>query len=262
MSELCEICGGIRGQLQHGLETEYCNCDITVHPMRTHGKVCMQQCQCTDKRLGTTSCILCMHKFHTKCLTDQQVDFDGKTYRCDECRQIPQNINLLVTSTSTMLNELSKLQTMVKLLSENQTNVSQQLSDMKDENQLLRKQVYDMTSKLHPGQNNSLIIGSSMIRNIDPAKLKDTSVVSISGGTISHIKDELIKSEVSVGSISIVCGGNDLDSSDHSAEEVLQEYTSLIDTAREHCNGGVVTVSSVLPRPRKNKPELQVELMH
>ena len=198
MSELCEICGGIRGQLQHGQETEYCNCDITVHPMRTHGKVCMQQCQCTDKRLATTSCILCMHKFHTKCLTDQQVDFDGKTYRCDECRQIPQNINLLVTSTSTMLNELSKLQTMVKLLSENQTNISQQLRDMKYENQLLRKQVYDMTSKLHSGPEKFTHYRKLNDKDIDPAKLKDTSVVSVSGGTFSHIKDDRIKSEVSV----------------------------------------------------------------
>jgi hypothetical protein len=139
----------------------------------------------------------------------------------------------------------------VKDLSKKNTILTNELSSMKDRIASL---------SLKPGSNKSLLVGSSLIRNVDSEKLSDTTVVSLSGGTITQIKEKIESQDDDFGTITVVCGGNDIDSGGKTVQEALDDYSLLIDAAKSRVKDGKVVISSVLPRYRPDKPNLQEEI--
>ena len=102
----------------------------------------------------------------------------------------------------------------------------------------------DLPIKLWRSQ---LIIGSSIIRDIDQGKLQDTDVICIPGGTIDTVKQRISSLDHKYEHITLVVGGNDCDVKPAvPPKSVVDSYTDLIDSAKGKAN--YVNVSSICPR--------------
>ena len=95
---------------------------------------------------------------------------------------------------------------------------------------------YSTGSHSHVTDNrNDLIIGSSVIRDIDQSKLQKTTVKCIRGGRIHGIGDVLKKSNENYKSVSIIVGGNDCGNRSAAAapvDEILTSYKERVAEAR------------------------------
>ena len=119
-----------------------------------------------------------------------------------------------------------------------------------------------------------MIIDSSIIRDIDSSKVENTLIKAIPGATISDIREDLDSYDEHFNSLTLVCGGNDIDNAcslDLEEEEcddyvdlneVKNDFSNLIDLAKEKARN--VIVSSVIPRYRPSKPQLvgKIDLMN
>jgi hypothetical protein len=94
----------------------------------------------------------------------------------------------------------------------------------------------------------SLLIGSSVVKDIDQQKLKGTHVESHSGATVKIIKEKLEKNKKKYSAVTLLCGVYDADKSDANVELIVDHYRELIHEAKKHTN--IVNTSSVLPRFR------------
>ena len=207
------------------------------------------------------ACVLWLHKNHTKCLTEQYTDFDGKSYRCEKCRQIPDNITALVTMTSALLKEFGKLQNQVKTVNENQMKVSKQLSDIKEQNDcttqdnvVLRTEITQLRAEISakhwskkdkPKQ--TIVIGSSLVKHMDESKIQNTKVMCKPGGKVKDIAEQVkaLPSDVKYDKLVLLAGGNDI-SENNDLESSKTQYKSLVRDAKTKFNH--IVVSAIPPR--------------
>ena len=116
--------------------------------------------------------------------------------------------------------------------------------------------VYQDASATHwsglPKPSNTVVIGSSIIRDIDDTKLINTQCICVSGGKIDDIRKKGMEFPTTskLARAILVVGGNDCDSqlNQCDASELVAQYKDLILSAKEIATA--VTVSSVCPRRR------------
>ena len=98
----------------------------------------------------------------------------------------------------------------------------------------------------------SLVIGSSMVRDIDADKLLDTEVICLPGGHIKDVHDYLRKSHRTFKDVTILVGGNDCAArtDPEPVEELLHKYKDMAVEANRLTQD--VRVATVIPRiPRE-----------
>ena len=140
------------------------------------------------------------------------------------------------------------------------------------ENMSLRDRISKLTSEsqklqweLHH-QNKStkkLLIGSSIIRDIDSAKLVNTDVRSIGGAKVKTVKDELENMNSQLDELIVVVGGNDCDEESREAgsvHDILETYDSLIEIAKTKADS--ITVSSICPRNTAVKTQTSIDALN
>ena len=98
-------------------------------------------------------------------------------------------------------------------------------------------------------------MGSSIIRDIDHQKLKQTDVRSISGAKVGNLLSEVEKLQTNhYDKIVVVGGGNDCaDSSD--TITTVNKFKELIVAAKQKANS--VTIASICPRQTPDNPGVQ-----
>ncbi|CAH1795175.1 unnamed protein product, partial [Owenia fusiformis] len=97
--------------------------------------------------------------------------------------------------------------------------------------------------------NNTLVIGSSIVRSIDPSKLINTDVDCISGGTIKDVHKKLTSLDKSYDRLVLQVGSNDTTKKDATAQSVINDYELLLKGAKHVCED--ICVSSICPRTDK-----------
>ena len=103
-----------------------------------------------------------------------------------------------------------------------------------------------------------MLLGSSLIRDIDPDKLKDTSVICKRGGTIKTIQDEVQGLSRGYNNITLVVGGNDCDNQPTSCPtDIVSNYHNLAKMSLSKCK--TLTVSSVCPRLTSDVTQTQID---
>ena len=113
----------------------------------------------------------------------------------------------------------------------------------------LKEKVASLTWRTfrQPNQPSSLLIGSSLIRDVDSDLLVDTEVVCLPGGKLTGIEKKISEMSSGYDSITVVAGGNDCDTSQSTpAPTVMDAFATVIDAAT--AKASTVTVSSVCPR--------------
>ena len=222
-----------------------------------------------------TRCLWCRKPHHTKCIK-------ADVYICDGCRDMPQQvthmaatINSLAQTVNTVLANNTALLETVQTVKQHQTDelskASQQLDVLRTENCTLRQQIADMarensstTWQQFPKAHGTLLLGSSIVRDVDPDKLVSTKCISVSGGKIrdalSHL-DSLPRTET-YERIVLVTAGNDCDQDDSALEikNLVDQYRDLVKAAKSHANK--VTISSICPRDRSPDVSARITTMN
>ena len=97
----------------------------------------------------------------------------------------------------------------------------------------------------------TLLVGSSLVRDMEQSHLVNTDVVCIPGGKISDVLKTVSQAETDkYARIALVVGGNDCDprnpSTRETPSEIVDKYKSLIQVSKEKARN--VLVSSICPR--------------
>jgi len=117
----------------------------------------------------------------------------------------------------------------------------------------LRMQVTEQTRQLNSDtwqgfrqkpEPQTLLMGSSLIRDIDPSKLKHTDVVCVRGGHIKDFSREIDNMDKTYDRTVMVLGGNDC--TDAEPEKVIDDYRNLMKKVKKKTKS--LTVSSICPR--------------
>ena len=196
--------------------------------------LCGEQCKFDRKaakrngrKLDMIQCSVCAVWFHTECV-DIKKDTPVGVWPCLACRQIPTKI-----SDSERARQDDRMM-IIALRSEIIT---------------LKEKVANQTWRTfrQPNQPSSLLIGSSLIRDVNSARLVDTEVVCLPGGKLAGIEKKIIELSSGYDTITVVAGGNDCDTSPYTpARTVIDAFASVIDAAK--AKASTVTVSSVCLR--------------
>jgi len=95
---------------------------------------------------------------------------------------------------------------------------------------------------------NTLLLGDSLIRDVDPHKLSKTKVISISGGKVTDASDKLLNLQ-NFRSIVLCIGTNNCSDPNMDIDQVTQSYRVLCQAAIDRVPFPTdVTISSIPPR--------------
>ena len=226
------------------------------------------------------SCHMCMKWIHMLCSNDNECELKASvSWCCTECRRLPglmfSQVQQLRASNNRLLkiienytqerNDFKKQMILMKESSESEikelkkinldlvsTNksLSEELQNTQQElriaNQTSTKK-RDLIKNTSSGVNDNLIIGSSIIKHIDPKAAMNTDVISISGAKCGDICNKLASMGRTCKNITLVVGGNDCSSSMETIG-IIENFALLVACAKS-CASESVSVTGICPRP-------------
>ena len=208
-------------------------------------------------------CCQCSSWIHADCIAEKEEYVPG-VWSCFRCRLMPLHICQMQTDLSNLMTLVQTLSTSVTSLRDDHQKLSKQLEDREEtcnrllkENSDLHAQIGALFQQSSAAQwsgftkpQGTVLLGSSIIRDIDEGKLVNTKCVCIPGGCISDLKSKVTTFPTShkLCRLVLVVGGNDCDSrsDERSIPDILSEFKSLMKAAQE--TSVSVAVSSVCPR--------------
>ena len=178
---------------------------------------------------------------------------------CPECRHLARDVRQTKDVLHTLMEHMNTIMDTQKIKCEvlnlEKSQLLNKLSRLENENETLRArnaehQLQNVTSALSINST-TLVIGSSLIRNIDENKLKDTEVRCMSGAKFRDIAAELVAladSDNRYARIVILAGGNDAAApTEHiNLEDTVESARAAISAAKRMSNK--VAVSEIPPR--------------
>ena len=230
-------------------------------------------------------CIICCIWHHIECVK-VEIDEMDLAWSCPVCRTLPSDVKGLtklfesfVNNFNTEMKELKnskeEMCNSLKKITENleeekgaRINAEKELASVQTQLSDLTKQLTNVKSCMSeqvtpsapPSQVTptappppSLLLGTSLLRNVDPKKLKNWEVKAVGGATIEGIHKELnaLPESKDYNEIIVVCGSIDLDNK--SVPEIIAEYQAL--TVSASLRTDKVMISSILPRNDKKLKE-------
>lgn len=228
-----------------------------------------EKCDRQQNKTDMLQCAWCSRFYHTECIG---VTKKAKTlpFSCLKCRLIPMNIDKILQQVNSIVKSNKELQDEV-------TSLKGELVAMKNENKTIRENIATMNVELQrlnwgnfrgskENQNTTdtsvmtkcsekeLVLGDSMLKFIDEAKLEDTKLVVIPGASIEKMTEELNKPQyhgVNLDRVTIMAGTTELqelaeEEDEGVNNELLQKYKQLISSAKAIAKN--VAVSSICPR--------------
>ena len=228
------------------------------------GELCTNSCLHHGHHKGKEMirCCACAIWVHTDCIANVEEYLPG-VWPCFDCRKLPTNVSQLSKSISNLTQLVVNLTNTVTLLKEKHDSDMVEMKAMYEklvvENNELRNRFVDTsatpasikTPQNSPSSHGTLVIGSSIVRDIDERKLVATRCISIGGGRIKNIHDKLDTSTNGrLSRLIILVGGNDCDGQSPSTDvtNLLAQYRDLIADAKMLADS--VTICSVCPRQR------------
>ena len=177
------------------------------------------------------------------------------------CVKNTENYEEIKTMISQVLKSIDVLN---KQCSDTQVSLVSTIRDRKElqlVNSQLRNTIDELTKKLDKTRwdgfrtQETLLLGDSLIRDVDQKKLTKTKVVSIPGGKIKDAVDKL-QTNQRYRSIVLSIGTNDCSDENLDAEEVIQSYKTLVMAATDRVPSPADVAVSSIP-PRTDCPEHQ-----
>lgn len=234
------------------------------------GDLCMDECLYSGhhNKKPMIRCCHCASWVHNDCIAQSEEFVDG-VWPCFKCRRMPSQVLELTTAVNALSQLVQSLTDTTRDLQKQQERTvvllkerDESLDKLTNENLQLRQRVAEVIADPNkdkrsqsPKPHGTVILGSSIIRDIDQNKLVATKCICIPGGYINDIQaavDKFPPGEKLCRAV-LVVGGNDCDSrEDKVIADILAEYKDLIEGAKTIASS--VTVSSICPR--RKSPEL------
>ena len=254
--------------------------DTNTNANTNAAKFCIPECKFggkVDKRRNTLTCSHCMEIFHTLCFYPENKDAP-MVFTCGTCRKIPSVLHLMCGMMDSMQKAVLRLdRSYHELKTEFRNNMSDKdarIEGLTTENNKMTEKVAKLQSELDKAKWSSfrkndldaerkLLVGSSLVRDIDASRIMNTDVKSISSGKIRDVHNYLDSCDDGIyEEIAIVIGSNDCDETSRKpgeVQDILDSYASLLLSAKDKCSS--VTVSSVCPR-KKEKTQKNIDLVN
>jgi len=203
------------------------------------------------KSLKMVRCCFCMNWFHEKCIKDKN-DTIETIWNCYTCRNMPMQIMCLMQTVDKLAQRLEDVKEAHEQTRAESVALKCEIGELKSKLDNLGAPSYSSAVQnkhaAPPPAKSTLLIGDSMIRDVDEKKLINTSVTCLPGATAKRVKEELDKMESTRHhkKIVIVAGTNDCAQEGMSVAETIESFTHLLETASNKADE--VVVSSVCPR--------------
>ena len=220
---------------------------------------------------ATCSCFICHKDFHLICVGLSRRPPKTSNWCCKNCANFPEIIRKLyhevrsLTATQQQLQlDHSQLKTSHETLKNENVQLHTELQSLKDslENrQPTHIELNDPGSE-SPDSFACLIIGDSILRDLDDSSFEDTIVKSISGGTVSSVFNELEKRKdlATFNNIIVHAGTNDI-SKNISVDESVASMEAIITRIMLKAPTAKVFISGVCPRT-KDQVSDKVEILN
>ena len=197
----------------------------------------------SGRSVDMIQCSVCAEWFHTECVgLKKYATVEIKKYAtveiwpCPSCRQIPTQRG--IRSIVSMIDKLTKTVNTIAVTNEQLTtalaNKETECNALVNDNKTLSTKVPTLPTKLSKRSwefytaNPTLLIGDSLIRNVDENKLDNTIVRSMSGGAIGDLHNKLSIDDKLYKKIFVCTGTNDCSKSDMDIEVVTENVSTLL----------------------------------
>ena len=215
----------------------------------------------------TIRCFMCMRWFHVKCVKETH---PAALHACESCRSLATDVRSISSCLPAVMNKLDGLTEEMRNMKKSQDSLTKELKSLRSEydatksdNALLKKEILTLRAELHklewplqPSDNAekpTLVVGSSVLRDVDNDRLSNAYVHSMSGGKIRDAANYI--NDVPAGkynNVVLLIGGNDCDDPSLSLSEITKSYSDLI--VQSKTKFGQTIVGSVLPRRNPENP--------
>ena len=221
-------------------------------------------------------CCLCANWCHEACVGIESEADRGVLWPCPECRKLSSRLGTVLDLVTNLTAVIATLTERLDTTEQNRIKDSEALTlaneKLATKNDTLLKNVIDLSQQVKAltwksfrkaGQHSSVLLGSSIIRDVDAKKLVDTVVIAKSGAKISEVTKEVEKLVSGYDMLTLVVGGNDCDKptdDSTSVTAIIEQYGNLIDAA--HVKAKEVTVSSICPRIKSTATSQRIQALN
>ena len=196
---------------------------------------------------------------------DQLLQMMGKI--SDNYDNLSSSMESLSTSYASLSNSYTELEEKCNSRNEDLSKSRADCDSLREENKRLRDQVGDLSSKMNKASwehflrdKKTLLIGDSLVKDIDPDKLVKTDVVALPGAKVGDIMKKLDSNKNPYSRIIISAGTNDCaqDSLDYAS--LNEGYKTLINKAIDKVgSASEVVISGIVPRSDSIEHQERVE---
>ena len=240
-------------------------------------RYCLEKCKFegkttkNEKQLDMIQCSFCFMWFHIECIGLRK-DAKLTMWPCQKCCNIMLDISLIKTNmvqmTAFLNDSLSKANNDIEKNNQECKEAKTEVNDLKNEVKQLREQVAKLQNDLHQKKwqtfrnTKSLLIGDSLIRDIDQEKLVKTTVKHISGAKTKDVAQHLQEDadcEGPLGSVYVCVGTNDCGDHDADLTEVANAYETMVTEINTRVGSSANIIVASIP-PRKDDVESQARV--
>ena len=220
-------------------------------------------------------CVICCVRHHIECVSVPK-EQAGHIWTCFLCRRLAETVgelkNKLVnmhTQQTEMKNLLDRISTQLAQEKEARNTAEIKLDEVKNVLSNLNAKITDDAKVCQDNPKDTtlstahiiptapplpcLLLGTSLLRNIDPNNLHDCEVIAKGGATVSdlHAAIDNLPDDKSYSQVTIVAGSIDIESK--TVAEVITDYLALITAAS--LKAEKIAICSILPRTDRELTE-------
>lgn len=204
------------------------------------------------KSLVMIRCCFCMHWFHEDCMKRKNENTDH-VWNCFTCRTMPVQITNLIQHVTDLANSLKEMKDAHQESKAESVALKYEIAELKSKMETMTasstySSVASSIKAQTPPKKETLLIGDSIIRDVDESKLLNTKVKCLRGATVKDVHEEMLKEkrEQPHKKVVVVVGTNDCAKDDVSVSDIVNQYGSLVTAARTLADE--VIISSICPR--------------
>jgi len=206
---------------------------------------CVEGCQNRTEKAKPVECLLCCAQFHKTCVGIRS-NARLTAWMCDSCRGIPQTLKELSRAMKSNKKEISDLRnenaTLTKLVDEQRAIIE----DMKSQKREIRGGNKKTSSVKNDKRAGTLLIGDSIIKDINKGGLENTDVLCLHGADMEQIASGIKTPEVYEAVI--VHGGTNNCTNEQDKEEAKVVFDSMVKEIRQKAPETILYLSTVCPR--------------
>lgn len=207
---------------------------------------CIEGCNNIREKAKPVECLLCCEQFHKTCV-GLKASSRPSAWICESCKNIPRTVKLLTKVTEANKKEISNLKnenaTLTQLVNEQRTLIEELQSQKCKPTELNKKNDKADTRDARTG---TLLIGDSIIKDINEAGLENATVKCIRGAKTSDIAAE-IKTPETYEAVIIHSGTNDC-TNDDDVQQAQTTFNNMIKDIRVKAPDTQILISTVCPR--------------